>query len=257
MLKKRYIKHPSWRVYKAVKACNLELSDFGLKDFDTYNTENKDVVAGTRAQQALYIPYDKNDDITDELCKALSDPNYKDSTYCITDCLTLFMNVSGRQLLEVMLLNGKSVSEICKTIECSEVFAMTYKSLFFDATVFTCLPDKLLYMREGTCGEDAQAKHNAEKHGEEYFKVKANLDSDKLSVDKILLDTFKTSYEYLHKNVVCDDVNSQEVSQGWANLVLKLATELRKKGLDDNDLSSIILTLTASPAPQRSIDDLD
>ena len=247
----RYIKHPSWRVYKAISTCGLSVEDFKLKDF-TKVTVGKD-----SPKLEVYIPSSTNDDLTNELCKALVDIDYKDTAYPITDCLTTFLSVDGRQLIEVLLLNGKPITEICSVVGCSAEFALTYQSLFYDISVFKSNADRLIYMQEGIAGQDAMLKKMALEKGEEFLKLRSSVPNSKVNIDSVLVDTFMTAFHSMHKNVINDDIASQEVSQGWANTMLKFAVEIRKKGVEEETLNDLIVALKTSEAPQKSIDELD
>lgn len=249
----RYIKHPSWRVYKAAEYCKLEIEEFGLKNFDVANVESKD----KNLELQLYVPYLEMDDLTKELCAALTDVKYKDTTYCVLECLDLFMDVTNRQLLEVMLLNNRSLEEICDIMGCSDSFALTYKSLFFDTTVFKTNVDRIVYVKEGTAGSDATQKNAAVDRGEEYIKIKAKVPNSKLSIDNLLADTLVTAFTYMNRNVTNDDVASQEIAQGWANTMLKFSQELRKTGVQENTIQDLVIALQTATAPKRSIDELD
>lgn len=236
----RKIKHPSWRVYKAVQDCGLDIKDFGLKHDISVN-----------------MPYTNNDDLTNELCRALTDTTYEDGAYEIQSCLELFMNPNDRQLIEAMLLNNKSLSEVCDVIGCSDVFAMTYSSLFFDTTVFKNNVEKMIYVREGTCGDEAVQKKVAISKGDEYFKVKQGVPSSKLNMETILADTFAKAYLAMNQNAEVDDVSSQEVAQGWGNLMLKIAQHMAKSGDKDVGLDQLVIALQTAAAPKRSMDALD
>lgn len=236
---KRLIKHPSWRVYKAIADTGLDLKDFGLKDIP------------------VCIPYIVNDDLTDELCRALADTSYKDGPYEILPCLEMFMVPDDRQLIEAMLLNGKSLSEICDVMGCNETFTMTYSSLFFDTKIFKNNIEKLVYVKEGTCGDEAITKSNAMYKGDEYLKAKSGLPSSKLNMDMVLTDTFAKAYLAMNSNADVDDVGSQEVAQGWANIMLKVAAHLSKTGSSGGCLEDLIIALQTTPTPKRSFDELD
>lgn len=238
--KKRQIRHPSWRVYKAVTECGLDLKDFGLK-------EGIDI----------FIPQKNNDDLTEELKNLLSDPGYKDDQYEIQDCLYLFSVTEDRQLIEAMLLNNKSLAEIIDVMGCSDTFALTYSSLFFDTSVFKNHVDKLVYVKEGTCGAEASAKKLALSKGDEFIKAQHSVGSDKLSMDSILADTFARAYMAMNSNADMDDVSSQEVAQGWGNLMLKVAQHLSKQGSGDGGLDQLVINLQTTPAPTKSMDHLD
>ena len=250
----RYIKHPSWRVYKAISHCGLNVEDFKLKDFEKVNATNTNKDA---PRLEVYIPSAVSDDLTNELCKALVDVDYKDTSYPITDCLTTFLSVEGRQLIEVLLLNGKPITEICNVVGCSSDFALTYQSLFYDITVFKSNADRLIYMQEGISGQDAMLKKMALARGEEFLKLRSSVPNSKVNIDSVLVDTFMTAFHSMHKNVVNDDIASQEVSQGWANTMLKFAVEIRKKGVEEETLNDLIIALKTAEAPRKSIDELD
>ena len=236
----RKIKHPSWRVYKAVQDCDLDIKEFGLKhDID------------------VYMPYTTNDDLTNELCRALSDTAYIDGAYEIQSCLELFMNPGDRQLIAAMLLNNKSLSEVCDVIGCSDIFAMTYSSLFFDTGVFRNNVEKMIYVREGTCGDEAIQKKVAISKGDEYFKVKQGVPSSKINVDTLLADTLAKAYMAMNTNAEIDDVSSQEIAQGWGTLMLKIAQHMSKSDNKDAGLDQLVIALQTAAAPKRSMDALE
>jgi hypothetical protein len=226
-------------VYKAAQDCSIDLKDFGLKDI------------------AVHMPYTNNDDLTNELCRALSDTSYQDGSYEIQSCLELFMNPPDRQLIEAMLLNNKSLSEVCDVIGCSDVFAMTYSSLFFDTSVFRNNVEKLVYVKEGTCGDEAVQKKVAITKGDEYFKAKQGVPSSKLNMDTILADTFAKAYLAMNSNADVDDISSQEIAQGWGTLMLKIAQHMSKNGDKEVGLDQLVIALQTASAPKRSMDQLD
>ena len=250
----RYIKHPSWRVYKAISDCGLSIEDFKLKDFDKANAANPNKDA---PKLEVYMPSSVNDDLTNELCKALTTIGYQDTTYPIADCLTTFISVEGRQLVEVLILNGKPLTEICSVVGCSSEFALTYQSLFYDTTVFKSNADRLIYLQEGVSGQDASLKKMALEKGEEALKLQSRVPNSKVNIDNVLVDTFMTAFNCMHKNVMNEDIASQEVSQGWANTMLKFAVEIRKKGVEEQTINDLIVALKTTQAPQKSIDELD
>ena len=232
------VKHPSWRVYRAVQDCNLVLSDYGLKD------------------TAVHIPYTTNDDLTNELCKLLNDDSYEDLTYGIGDCLDMFKDISGRQLIEVLLLANKPIMEIAEELDCSEAFVLTYKSLFYDTSVFSNKIEKLVYVRNGTCGEDAIIKSNLMEKGEEYVMSKLGFRSNKVSVDTIMNDAFSRSYVALLKHIEENDLEYQGVAMGWANTLVKLAAQIQKRGNTGMTISDLQVFLKPAPVPDKGMEDL-
>ena len=232
------IKHPSWRVYKALQDCDLPISDYGLKEIN------------------VYMPYVNNDDLTNELCKILVDPNYVDLTYGINDCLNLFRDKNGRQLIEMLLLENKAVAEISEEMDCAEGFVLTYKSLFFDISVFANKIEKLIYVREGTCGEDAVNKSYLMEKGEEFVKNKLGIRNTKVSVDTIINDALGRSYVAMLKHVEENDLEYQGVAMGWANTIVKLAAQLQKRGNSGMTINDLQILLKSTPIPEKSIDDL-
>lgn len=246
----RYIKHPSWRVYKAALDCNISPTVLKLRDFSKVNATREGHTID------IYIPYKDNDDLTNELCKVLKDESYKETKYGISDCLDLFVDVKNKQLLEVMLLNDRPLSEICKMVNCSNSFALTYKSLFYDTTVFKTNAEKRVYLAEGCCPEDAIYKKEYLEKGEEYVKLK-NANPENVDLNRILYDALAASYKAMFNNINEADTNSQEIAQGWADKILKLVVELKKNTTTDDDtLSRLIINLTTENAPTKSIDDL-
>lgn len=232
------IKHPSWRVYKAIQDCNLSVSDYGLKDIN------------------VYIPYLNNDDLTNELCKILADPEYIETTYGIHDCFELFKNIHGRQLLEVLLLANKSLADIAEEMDCTEAFVLTYKSLFYDTSIFSNKIEKLVYVRNGVCGEDAIIKSDFMEKGEEYVRSKLGFRSDKVSIDSVMKEAFTRSYVAMLKHIEDSDLEYQGVAMGWANTMVKFASHIQKKGNNGMTINDLQVILKSSPIPDKSIDDL-
>ena len=225
-------------MYKAIQDCNLVITDYGLKDV------------------AVHIPYTNNDDLTSELCKLLNDDTYEDTTYGIGDCLEMFKDKSGRQLIEVLLLGNKPIMEIAEELDCTEAFVLTYRSLFYDTSVFSNKIEKLVYVRNGTCGEDAILKANLMEKGEEYVRSKLGIRSNKISVDTIMNDAFSRSYVALLKHIEENDLEYQGVAMGWANTLVKLAAQIQKRGNSGMTISDLQVFLKTAPTPDKGMEDL-
>lgn len=233
------IKHPSWRVYKAIQDCNLSPSDYGLKDI------------------AVYMPYTTNDDLTNELVKLITqEEDYVDDVYGIRDCYEMFKDKTGRQLIEVLLLGNKAMMEVAEELDCTEAFALTYKSLFYDTSVFSNKIERLVYVRQGTCGEDAIIKSEFMEKGEEFVKSKLGFRNTKISVDTIMNDALARSYVAMLKHVEENDLEYQGVAMGWANTLVKLAAQLQKRGNNGMTINDLQIFLKTAPIPEKSIDDL-
>jgi hypothetical protein len=234
--KPKPVKHPSWRVYKVLNDLGVPLADFGLKPIE------------------IYYPADYYDDLMSELLNVLQDDEYEDCPYPIKDCLPIFMNIHDRQLIEGLLLLGKSVNEISDTINCDPDLVLTYKSLFFDTTVFKSNVDKLAYVRRATVGEDNIAKSEALQRGAEYFKQKYLTGSSTMSIKDVLQDTFAKAY--LRLIALSDEIEYQEEAQAWGMLLVKLADQMNKQGTNKLSLSDLVINLQTDSAPVLGIADL-
>lgn len=239
LLKPGTIRHPSWRIYKIIKDLNLKLLDYGLKDTPV---------------EILYI---NDDDLMSELKKVLTDDTYKDTNFPIKECLDIFREAYDRQLMEGMLLAGKSVSEVCETLDCDDALVLTYKSLFFDTSIFRNSVDKLIYVKRGTIGEDSLSKTEILSKGTEYLKAKYGIASNKLSVADILSDTLAKAYLKMIENADQEGSDAQESAIGWSNTIIKVAEYLRKNNQGDLTLNDLVIELRTGTAPTKSIADLE
>ena len=238
LLKPGSIRHPSWRIYKVISDLSLSLSDFNLKDIE------------------VEILYNNDDELMAELKKVLADEEYKDTTFPIRECLDIFRESYDRQLMEGMLLAGKSISEVCDTLDCDDALVLTYKSLFFDTSIFRNSVDKLIYVKRGTIGEDALSKSEILSKGTEYLKAKYGIASNKLSVSDILSDTLAKAYLKMIENADMEGSDAQESAIGWSNTIIKVAEYLRKNNQGDLTLNDLVIELRTGTAPTKSIEDL-
>lgn len=228
------IKHPSWRVFKALKNCGIQPEKYELhKGLD------------------IYYPYEANDELTDQLILFLEGKLEKD-TFGIEECHTIFADVYDRQVLEGMLLNGKPPAEISSTLGIKPEVILTYSALFFDATVFKNEVEKLIYIRKGTWGCDAKAKLELKERGEEYLKANRGVAPGKLMVESILAEMLAKSYVKYMMNADTDPYTAQ----GWANIAARLAGQLMKKNNSNTSLSDFFVDLEVTDAPKTTRDEL-
>ena len=221
----------------AVKDLDIDLAELGLKD--------------------ILLDSPPSDFLCEELAKALKDPEaYKDKDYAITDCLNVFRRIKDRQIIEALLLNGKTCADIMALTECSENFILTYSSVFYDISVFLNEFDRTLYLNAGTSGIDAEMKKSVKLQGEEYFKLKSGVSSGKLSVDDILLEGFFIAYSQMMSQAKVDDLNNQEVAQGWANTTIKYAQMLKKGTKGPSDIQDFVIKFKSSGSGFKGLADL-
>lgn len=228
------VKHPSWRVYKALNDCGLSLRPYEL-------AEGIDV----------YYPYEVEDELTGQLKLLLTDKLVED-TFGIEECHRIFSDVYDRQVLEGMLLNGKTPSEISNTLGILSETILTYSALFFDVTVFKNEVEKLVYVRKGTWGCDQKAKLELKERGEEFLKASRGIGSDKLSIEAILTEMLAKSYVKYMTNADSDPFTAQ----GWANISARLAGQLMKKNGSGATLADFFVDLVGVEAPKTTRDQL-
>ena len=247
------VKHPSWRVYKAIQATGLSLADFGLKDCD------------------IYIPYTREDDFTAALIKVLKEidpteavvvkggsPKFSeiDDPSNLVPCLELFLDIYGRQLIEALLLNNHQNSEITQKLHCTEEFLVVYKELFFDTSVFKLESEKINYIQHGTVPRDQSAKMELLTTGAEYLMAKYGFNKQDVNVRNVLAEAFTRSYLQMIKYADVDDLFAQDRAIAWANTLAKFAAELQKDKTSKLSLEDLVITLTSTDAPTLGIGDL-
>lgn len=245
MVAGREIRHPSWRVYKALQDCAarnpdgiFDVTDYGLKDV------------------RVYMPYQGNDDLTDELVNHIENPEYKEDNYGIRQCLDIFLSIEDRRMVESLILNGLSPAELSTTIGCDESVALTYISVFFDTSVFRNHVDKIVYTREGVRGDDLIAKDSAMKNGTSYTKLSVGLGKKDLVIDDLLKDAIAVAYMNFIDRSKDAGVDEQFAAQGWGNVMVKLAQNLNKKGNNSLNIEDLSIILQNSPPPKKSVADL-
>ena len=247
------VKHPSWRIYRAIQATGLSLADFGLKDCD------------------IYLPYTREDDFIAAFTKILKeiDPNEAvavkggtpkfseiDDPMNIVPCLELFLDLYGRQLLEGLILNNHQNSEIAQKLHCSEEFLVIYRELFFDTSVFKLESEKINYIQYGTVPKDHAAKMELLTTGAEYLMAKYGFSKQDVNVRNVLAEAFTRSYLQMVKYSDIDDLFSQDRAIAWANTLVKFAAELQKDKTSKLSLEDLVITLTSCEAPTLGIGDL-
>lgn len=233
---KKY-RHPSWRVYRALRELEMNPKTFGLHD-------------------GVEIDYPQNfvDDLSAKLSKMLANPDYTDPDFPLRECLDLFTDIKSRQLLEGLLLSGKSISDISDLINASDNFIATYAALFYDVSVFRSHIDKMVYATEATIGEDRRVKEKIIIRGPEHFQASNRVTAPKLSIDSLLANSAALAYEKLLN--YADDADSQELALGWCNALVKVSTVMSKKRSTQVSLKDFILELQGDTEPLPTLDDL-
>ena len=254
LLKVPPVKHPSWRVYRAVANAGLSLADFGLKDC------------------SIYYPYEREDEYTTALTtilktvnpetikatKGQTDRQFEDveDPLILVPCLELFLDLYSRQLIEGLILSNNQNSEITQKLHCSEEFIVKYRETFFDASIFKLESEKLNYIQNGTVPKDHATKMELLTNGAEYLAAKYGLVKQDINVRTVLAEAFARSYIQMVKLADIDDLEAQDRAIGWANTMAKFASELQKDKSTNMTIEDLVINLTAADAPTLAIGDL-
>lgn len=228
------IKHPSWRVFIAIKECDISPRDFDLLD-----------------GADIYIPYENKDELTLGLIEYLKG-ELKEDIFGIAECHGIFSDTYERQVLESMLLNNRPPAEISATLKLSSSAVLTYSSLYFDTTVFSNDVEKLVYIRKGTYGCDQKAKIELRERGEEFMKASRGVHPDKISVEQLLSEMLAKSYVKYMTNVDSDPYTAQ----GWASISTKIASQLMKKKSGSTPIEEFFVQLMDTAPPKTTREDL-
>lgn len=247
----RFIRHPSWRVYKALadirstasspeEISDLTLAEFGLSD----NIE-------------VYYPYLINDELTEEIIAALTDENYEDTDFKVGACLSLFCDITSRQLLEGMLLGGDLPEDIADELGYSISLVQTYAQVFFDTSVWRSDADKLAYITRGTIGKDAEIKRLIWENGLEYVRAHVFHMPAKLRMETALKTIFGDAYTVIMDKIRSGDNEDQKIAQAWARQSLDIFKELKNAAKGTGGIRELTIALDTSRAPRISIEDLE
>ena len=246
------IRHPSWRMYKAIadiresKAASLDtVSEITLPAF------------GLSEKIDVYIPYPVNDELTDEIIIALTHEDYKDNEFKIASCLSIFCDVKARQLIEGMLMCGDIPQDIAQELKYDLSIVQTYAQVFFDISVWRSDADRLAYITRGTTGDDARIKRLIFERGFEYVRVKEFNMPSRIRLDSALQTIFGDAYQVILEKIKSGDNEDHKIAQGWAKYTLDIYRELKSSAKGTGGIRELTIALQTSKAPQRSIDDLE
>lgn len=246
------IRHPSWRVYKAIADIN-ERFPLRKETLDELKLEN----LGLKEDIDVYIPYKVNDPLTEALIRIFTEEDYDDQDFNIKDSLSLFLDVPGRQLLECGIMTGQAPLDLANDIGYSSELAMVYSRLFFDVSVWRTPADRDNYIFKGICGKDSQVKTTVLKRGYEYAKAKIFNVQSKVKLDRALADIFAKAYE---KTMTLMDTScspeDDKVAQEWIKVVLATFKELKNANQAEGGIRELTIALQSAPAPKTSIEDL-
>lgn len=245
------IRHPSWRVYKAVSEVRRRFGN------DITIIDGLSLEAFCLKQDIdIYYPYDDTDGLTEQLIDALTTPNYKNDALPIADTLCLFLDATGRQYLESLLMTGMTPYDTSDDTGYSMEFIQTYSSLFYDVTVWRTHADKQNYLNKATIGVDRATKLEVDKNGLDYAKAKIFRVASKIKVEQAVLNLFAESYKQAMHYMHTDSPEDQEVAQGWTKLTIATYKELKNINQSDGGIKELTIALQSSPAPKIGINDL-
>ena len=249
------VRHPSWRIYKAIRDIHAAAESPDIKE------QINPGVFGLKEESEdyqVYIPYEANDELTDEIIFALTDEHYEDGQYfCIASCMNLFCDVNSRQLVEGMLLSGSLPVDIAADLGYKPAVIETYANAFYDVSVWRTLADRLAYLTRGTVGEDAKIKNMVVEHGIEYVQVKVFQMPSKLKMEKALASLFGRAYEQTMKHINSCDLDEQKNAQEWVKQSLAIFKELKNASRSEGGIRELTIALETHKAPSKGINDLD
>lgn len=241
------VKHPSWRVYKALGDLGFSVDSYGLQPV------------------AVYYPTNKDDAVIDELkklftCVAEQKGNVLDfSTFedslGILEPFKAFLDSSNRNVIEDLLLTGSNLENIRGTVDCDENFLVMYQMAFYDTSVFKNPGDMATYLLRGATPKERDSKVLASQGGLSYVASKYGFRSAKDEAETMLRDAYCKAYFRLVTLADNEDLEAQEVAQGWGTLMTKLYSQMKDDG-SSSDVHNYKIQLTQTHAPTVSMADL-
>lgn len=247
------IRHPSWRIYKAIETIHESIKARGEEPIDL--TPND---FGLKDDASIYYPYKDNDDLTNELVKAILDPEYTDGPYFkITDCMRLFLDVKARQSIEASLMENQLAVDISVALGVDTVLIETYSACFFDTSVWRSPADKLAYLRKGIVGEDAHIKNLVSEKGLAYVQTEILGMPKTVKLDEALAVISGKVYVEALRNMKSDDPIDQKNSQIWVARFFESYDRLKNSAKADGGIRELTIALETSKAPTVSIGDLN
>ena len=245
------LRHPSWRVYKAIETINSDKERFPLEE------ELSPSDFGLKADIEVFYPNEANDELVDELIDIIIREDYTDTKkFFIKDCLSLFLNAKARQLIEGNLMEGKLAPDIATEMNLRVAVVEVYQNTFFDLSVWRTIADKLVYLSKGIVGEDARIKNMVASKGMDYVKVNVFDMPSAVTMEKALSNIFGLAYAQIINNIKVEDPESQKNAQIWTQRTLDIFKELKNAAKADGGIRELTIALETSKAPSRGLDDL-
>ena len=245
------IRHPSWRIYKAIDTIRSDVKN--LKIYDEIAPE----AFGLKGDIDVYYPFETNDELTDEIVDAIMREDYTDSYFCIAECMGLFLDTKQRQLIEIMLMSGLLPEEVAADLGQKSAMVETYANVFFDVSVWRTRADRMAYLLRGTIGEDARIKNMAEQRGVDYVLTSVFNMPAKIRMDKALANLFGVAYKQAINRADNDDNDDQKCAQEWVKRTIEIYRELKAANTADGGIKELKIALETRPAPAIGIDDLE
>lgn len=246
------IRHPSWRIYRALEE---------IKASNAVSEHIKDELSlelfGLKTDAKVYYPYRNLDDVTLELVAALTHADYEDTDFFMDQCLSLFLDVKARQLLECSLMDDMMPADIGRDLGMPTSVVQSYKTIFFDISVWRNDADKIYYIRRGTVGDDSTYKNMALDKGIDYMKVRKFNMPAKIHLEKSLGTVFGKAYQKTIDFMDSDAGEDQKVAQDWTKQLVNLYRELKSASRAEGGIRELTIALQTNPAPSKSMDDLD
>lgn len=246
------IRHPSWRIYRALEE---------IKASNAVSEHIKDELSlelfGLKTDAKVYYPYRNLDDVTLELVAALTHEDYEDTDFFMDQCLSLFLDVKARQLLECSLMTDMMPADIGRDLGMPTSVVQSYKTIFFDISVWRNDADKLYYIRRGTVGDDSTYKNMALDKGIDYMKVRKFNMPAKIHLEKSLGTVFGKAYQKTIDFMDSDAGEDQKVAQDWTKQLVNLYRELKSASRAEGGIRELTIALQTNPAPSKSMDDLE
>lgn len=254
------IRHPSWRIYKAIKDIKANLPE--IKKQGLIDPEELETLApqtfGLKEDIDVYIPYEENDDLTNEIIAAIINPEYIDSgKYGIDECMAIFCDIENRQLLEGMLMEGCMPGDIALDLGYSSNTVQTYSAAFYDTSVWRSPGDKITYIKLGTIGTDSVRKLLINNEGVDYVAASLYHKPRKIKMENAMLDMFGRAYQEVIYGLKSSEEESQIAAQKWATNAVAIFKELKNASKGDGGIRELSIALHSDPAPQKGINDLE
>lgn len=254
------IRHPSWRVYKAIQDIHKNIKQ--IKKQKLIDPEELDNLSpqtfGLKADIDVYIPYEENDDLTNEIIAAIINPEYSDTKkYGIDECMAIFCDIENKQLLEGMLMEGSMPGDIALELGYQTHTVETYASAFYDTSVWRSLGDKVTYLKTGIIGADSDAKNSIHRDGIDYVGATRYNRPRRVKMENVLMDVFGRAYREIVYGLQSSEPEAQANAQKWATQAIGIFKELKNASKGDGGIRELSIALHTDSAPTKGIEELD